>query len=134
MGFALPVSSRRALAGIHDPTESSLVWFFPREMGDMGDEGAWANSFEGSLTLPVPWGSQWLCGEGCCHLACLQAWQLHPSPCQWVLWVLEGSALPFLEPSNSHGHCWHSHCNKGTEGWGGRDASQGACGSFPCQV
>lgn len=40
-----------------------------------------------------------------------------PPPCLQVLWVSEGSALPILEPSNSQGRRWHSHCNKGTEGW-----------------
>lgn len=34
--FALPVSSRRALVGIPDPAESSLVWLYPGEMGDLG--------------------------------------------------------------------------------------------------
>lgn len=34
--FALPVSSRHALVGIPDPAESSLVWLYPGEMGDLG--------------------------------------------------------------------------------------------------
>lgn len=40
-----------------------------------------------------------------------------PSPCLQVLWVLECSALPILQPSNGQGPCWDSCCNKGTEGW-----------------
>ena len=48
-----------------------------------------------------------------------------PSPCLQVLWASEGSALPILELSSSHGPCWHSCCHQGTVGWavlGGRAA------------
>lgn len=79
MGFDLPVSSMPLLAS-PIPLRAAWCGFFLRRWETWGDEGAWTNSSEGSLTLPVPWGSQWLCGKGCSHLVCLQAWQLHPPP------------------------------------------------------
>lgn len=80
------------------------------------DEDAWPNSTEGCFSPMGATGDLqggmllvWLVPRpgSCLSLLCLQ-----------VLWVLEGSALPILELSNSQSPCWHSHCNKGTE-WGG---------------